>query len=256
MKKACIVVDSSSGIVNGQYPDVFVVPLILVEKKSNGELISYRDNVDITIDQLFHKLSANQDINTSQANVGEMTEMLEKCSHEYENVFVLPIPETLSSNVNTWEMLAKNFNNVKVIRQFTVANLTNWIIKHLVEKNIKNELNESYIVNYIQQTKHKMCVVLVVPDIKQLVKGGRISGVKSLIVKLLGLKLLITMADDGLIFYDKAKKDRETISKIKLAFEQKIGLDKMQIKQGAILTSKSSDAKFNINELRDLIKTQ
>jgi fatty acid-binding protein DegV len=89
-----------------------------------------------------------------------------------------------------------------------------------------------------------------------LVRGGRVSGFKSIIAKLFNLKLVITMAVDGLIFFDKAKKDNETINRVKLAFDQKIKLNQSKIKRAAILTNRNSDEKFNINELRDLIKTQ
>jgi fatty acid-binding protein DegV len=165
MKKACIIVDSSSGIINGQYSDVFVVPLILIEKKANNELISYRDDVEIKLEEVYQKLRDNKNISTSQANMQDMVSALEKYSKEYENVFVIPIPKTLSSNVDTWEMIAKEFNNVSVFRQFTLANPLDWMIRHFVEKNVNNELNATYIENYIQQTKNKFCIALIVPDI-------------------------------------------------------------------------------------------
>jgi fatty acid-binding protein DegV len=100
MKKIALIVDSSSGIKNGQYPHVYVLPMIITEQQGSN-IISYRDGVDITVNQLSSKLEAGADIKTSQANVKEMFDLVESVKKDYEKVFVLPIPSTISGNYNS-----------------------------------------------------------------------------------------------------------------------------------------------------------
>jgi fatty acid-binding protein DegV len=100
MSKTAIIVDSSSGITNGKYPDVYVLPLIVTEI-INGKINTYRDGVDLDNNKLYKMLENGSDIKTSQANVSEMIDLSEKLSKEYDQVFVLPIPPTLSSNYNS-----------------------------------------------------------------------------------------------------------------------------------------------------------
>jgi fatty acid-binding protein DegV len=100
MKKIALIVDSSSGVKNGQYPHVFVLPMIITEQQGSN-IISYRDGIDITVDELSSKLEAGAEIKTSQASPIEMFNLLEKLKKDYEKIFVLPIPSTISGNYNS-----------------------------------------------------------------------------------------------------------------------------------------------------------
>ncbi|GHU32844.1 hypothetical protein FACS1894166_07010 [Bacilli bacterium] len=100
MKKCAIVVDSSFGIKNGQYPDVYVCPLIITVD-DHDKITSYHDEIDIFNKELCEKLSAGMNIKTSQSISGEVIDMFEKLSKDYDEVHALPITKTLSSTYNT-----------------------------------------------------------------------------------------------------------------------------------------------------------
>jgi fatty acid-binding protein DegV len=100
MSKIALIVDSSSGITNGKYPDVYVLPLIVTET-IGSKINTYKDGVNLDNDKLCRMLESGSDIKTSQANISEMIELAEKLSKEYDQIFVLPIPPTLSSNYNS-----------------------------------------------------------------------------------------------------------------------------------------------------------
>jgi fatty acid-binding protein DegV len=99
MKKNAFVVDSSFGIKNGDYPDTYVLPLIIneIHKKM---IKAYHDGVDITTNELIRKMQNGSDIKTSQSIPGEILELLTKLSKEYQRVFVFPIPLSISSGSN------------------------------------------------------------------------------------------------------------------------------------------------------------
>jgi fatty acid-binding protein DegV len=100
MKKVALVIDSSFGITNGAYKDVYTLPLIINEVSKDG-ILTYHDGVDISAKELIAKLNKGIDIKTNQSIPGEIMNLLEKLTIEYENIYVLPIPLTISSGFNT-----------------------------------------------------------------------------------------------------------------------------------------------------------
>jgi fatty acid-binding protein DegV len=121
MKKVCLVVDSSSGIKNGEYPDVHVLPLGITAP--DGQ--TFKDEVEITVGQIIaNMLEKNIMYKTSQPNPGDALNLFDKLSKEHEEVLVLPLPASLSNAYNTLKMLAADFNNVRVFEQDMIVQLT------------------------------------------------------------------------------------------------------------------------------------
>jgi fatty acid-binding protein DegV len=100
MKKAAILIDSSFGIKDGQYPDVYVAPMEIIETKE-GKATSYLDDVEIFNEQICEKISQGIDIKTSQPVIGNVMKILDKLTTEYEMVYALPITSTISGTYNT-----------------------------------------------------------------------------------------------------------------------------------------------------------
>jgi fatty acid-binding protein DegV len=100
MNKVAILIDSSFGIKNNQYPNVFVVPLEIIETK-DGQVKTYQDGVDITNTQICETIKNGGDVKTAQPIIGEVMKLMDKLSNEYEKVFALPITSKLSK---TYEM--------------------------------------------------------------------------------------------------------------------------------------------------------
>jgi fatty acid-binding protein DegV len=95
MKKAAILIDSSFGIKENQYPDVYVVPMeIIVTTKD--KTTSYQDNVDIFNEQICDYINKGYDVKTSQPILGNVIKMIEKLSAEYDNIYALSITSMLS----------------------------------------------------------------------------------------------------------------------------------------------------------------
>ena len=100
MKNTALVVDSSFGIHNGEYPNTYVLPLIINEMRDK-KINAYHDGVDITPSQLIKKLEQGSNIKTSQSIPGEILELLTRLSKQYKKIFVFPIPLSISSGCNT-----------------------------------------------------------------------------------------------------------------------------------------------------------
>jgi fatty acid-binding protein DegV len=100
MHKLALVLDSSSGIKNGEFEHVYVVPLIINEDVG-GKITPYKDNVDIDSNSLSKKLIEGANIKTSQSSIGENMQLLEDLTSKYEKVVVVPIPSTISGNLQS-----------------------------------------------------------------------------------------------------------------------------------------------------------
>jgi fatty acid-binding protein DegV len=124
----------------------------------------------------------------------------------------------------------------------------------LVEANNTGKLNDQLITDYLERIKDKRAGVLVVPDISQLKNGGRVSNFKSILIKLLGLKLIITLDKFGLLFKDKSSKPEDAVKRANSILSTIIPLGKLPIKRFVVFTNSNSDKKFDIKHYVDILK--
>lgn len=254
MKKIAFIVDSSSGIKNGEIKDVYVVPGC-VNVNENGKISSYRDQLEIDHEQLCKLLNEGKDISTSQPAAGDIMKTLEDIQGKYDKVFALPIPVKLSSSLNTWKMLEEDYPKLKAINNYSLVGVTRWYINHFLAVAKKHELTEKEISEYMEQTKNKWAGYLVVPNLNQLIKGGRMSGFKGFLAKMLSLKIVISFDYNGLVFLDKSSKYEGCLEIIKNDLEKRIEYSKH--KPILKLTYEScTNEKYNIKQFTSLTKKQ
>ncbi|MDR1235152.1 MAG: DegV family EDD domain-containing protein [Mycoplasmataceae bacterium] len=254
MKKLALLLDSSFGIKENQYPDVYIVPMEIIET-DNGKVTSYLDQVDIFNEQICEKISKGCDIKTSQPILGNVIKTLDKLTKEYENVYALTIPSTISGTFQNWKVLENDYKNLKVYDQTMVGCLSEWTIIDFLNASKENKLDDAFIKNYLKQLEDKRAGLLIVPDVSQLKKGGRVSNFKSLLIKLLGLKLIISLSKEGLIFRDKAKDPQEAINRGNKALNKLIPLEQSKIRRFVVFTNSKADRKFDITQYIKIIET-
>lgn len=204
MKKIAIIVDSSSGIKNGEFKNVFVLPLVInATNKKTKEIKTYHDSIDIDDVKTAELLEdANIDLSSSQSSMGEIVAQIEKIYDDYDEIYVVPIPSCLSGSINTWKVVSEDYDKVKVATNNTEVSIgIKWCIIDLLKMIKEDKLNEKSFFQYFEDIKKKRIGLLFVYDLKHLVKGGRLSNFKSLILKLLRKKIMILRDKDGLNFF-------------------------------------------------------
>lgn len=254
MSKVAFIVDSSSGIKNGEIENVFVIPLIIT-KNENGKTISLKDQVDIDDKTLCELVNSGADIGTSQPSPGEMMQLVNSIYDKYDQIFVLPIHPKLSGAINSWRMVKEDYDKLHVITSYSLSTLTKYYVEYFLNLAKKEELTEQKVTDYIESTKNKWTGFLIVPNITQLVKGGRVSSFKSVLIKMLNLKLIISYDHNGLIFMDKSPKYEGCVEKIKEAFEKRIQLSKHRIVHSVLLEN-SMNEKYHIDEILKLLRKE
>ena len=204
MKKIAIIVDSSSGIKNGEFDNVFVLPLAInATNKKTKDIKTYHDNVDIDEVKTTELLeNPNIDLSSSQASMGEIIMQIEKIYDDYDEIYVVPIPSYLSSSINTWNVVVEDYDKVKIATNNTeIAIGIKWCIIDLLNMIKNGKLNEKSFYQYFEDIKKKRMGMLFVYDLKHLVKGGRLTNFKSFILKLFRQKIMIIRDKDGLNFF-------------------------------------------------------
>jgi fatty acid-binding protein DegV len=115
-------------------------------------------------------------------------------------------------------------------------------------------LNESTMQTYLDEIHIKRVGYMIVPDMKQLVKGGRISNFKSLLIKVMSIKLLITLNEKGLSFFDKASNYDDSVKKIHSAAQERLDIEHIKIKRCVIFHNTQTNPKFKTDEIVDKLK--
>ncbi|MCF0217675.1 MAG: DegV family protein [Malacoplasma sp.] len=234
--KYCIIVDSSTGIKNGEIKDVYCVPLMISEN-INGVEKNYRELMDIDSLQIIEKIKAKSDLKTSQTPIGEMIEILNQLKEQYDKIFVLPISSGISGTYKTWLMAKEDFEDKEIIvlngKDFGFGNKA---IIDLVSKMIKENKSIAEIEQAIEDRSNKRAGILVVSDLTQLKKGGRVSTLKAAIAKALGLNILITF-DGALDFFDKTTSIDKAIDKALAEIDKRINYTKNKIKNAFFYTT-------------------
>lgn len=232
--KVAVIVDSSSGIKNGEYENVFVVPLIINQTNlKTKEQKDYRDGVDIKPSE-FIDLFKDKNLNfkTSQASMQYIYDLLDEVCSKYEDVYVVPICKHLSGSYNSWLMIKEDYPNLVVVNNEDIAVGMRQIVEDIINKSSLG-LDSNAIINYLETDKKNRYGMLVVNDPTYLARGGRISSFAKTLIKILNLKIMIEFKLK-LNFFDKAKNLESCLEKMERQFQDEIDYKKRKIKKAVI----------------------
>ena len=113
MAKIAIVTDSNSGITQAQAKElgIRVLPMPFY---INGEL--YFEDITLTQEEFYQKLSEDADISTSQPSPASVTDLWDEVLKDFEEIVYIPMSSGLSSSCETAMALAKDYGGkVRVI---------------------------------------------------------------------------------------------------------------------------------------------
>lgn len=235
MKKYCFLMDTSADPkISKQFKDVHVMQFGIIVKEGNSEEKTFIDWENITRDEIFKYFAKNADVKTSQPSYGFIEAKIEELLQEYEKVICIPISKHFSGTYNSCcsvkKALDKKFGKNRILivdgRGLSYMN-TNYLIE------IKKLLDEGKTLEEVEKhLKHacdKYCGFACVTNASQLVKGGRLTGIKALLVKALNLKLVIKFQDGKLDFYDKSTNLPSAIDKGLVLTNKELELPKNKI---------------------------
>ncbi|MFJ7825643.1 DegV family protein [Psychrobacillus sp. NPDC096623] len=210
LKKIAWLVDSSAYISNTlkDHSDVYVIPLNI-----HFGLEQFVDGVDLTPDQLYDRLrNGTEAAKTSQPSAGEFAMLYEKLSKEYDSIIAIHVSNslsgTLSSSISGAEIAQIQ---VEFIDSFSLsAGITG-----LVEKGLQlQEAGQSYqeIATELRNMTSKFRNYILIGNLTQLYKGGRLSSAQFYLGSLLKIKPIIQINAEGeLKELDKVRSHKKAI---------------------------------------------
>ena len=244
MTKYKIVTDSTSDLPQSflQQHDVHVIPLNITIDQT-----SYTDQLDITSDEFLKRLEAGADTKTSQPAIGQFIETYDNLGSDGSKIISIHMTSQLSGTYQTAVQASHMSNSdVTVVDSQSISFGLGYQIKHLIEWT-RQGLTVDEILKKIRHLQDNTKLFVVIGQLSQLIKGGRISKTKGLIGNMIKIKPIGTLIDGRLEMIHNSRTQKSVIQFLKKEVHQFI--EGHQLKSVGI-------AHANIIEFVDKIKAQ
>ena len=201
MKKFSIVVNSSVDLTEElrKELDLVVAPLKFI---MNGqEYINYLDYRNLGVKEFYQKLRDGVVATTSQVNINEYVDIIEKEFKKGNDVLILSLSSALSSNYNSARLAVDMFKDHPEHKVYLVDTLTASLGEGLVayaasmQRKEGATLEETY--QFIEQFKYNVSAWFTVDDLMFLKRGGRLGGVSAIFGTLLAIKPILHIDLEG-----------------------------------------------------------
>ena len=195
MPEIAIVTDSVSDLSS---EDIAGLPIRIVPLKVdvNGEI--YKDGVEISKSQFWnHMIDEEVLIKTSQPSPQEFLNVYNKLFERgYKKIISIHISSKLSGTLQAAKV-AKSLTNreedIELVDSMGASLLQGILVLEAAKKAVRKESFVN-IVNWANTYKNKGKLLMVIPDLKYLERGGRIGKASSAIAGVLQLKPILTIS--------------------------------------------------------------
>lgn len=202
MSKVIVVTDSNSGITPDESKklgvEVIPMPFYIDEQM-------YYENIDLTQEQFYEKLTAGGDIKTSMPLVGDVTDKWDEFLKENDEIVYIPMSSGLSSSCETAYMLSQDYDGrVQVVNNQRISvTMRQSVIdaKNLAEAG----KNAAEIKQILEDAKFESSIYIMVDTLTYLKKGGRITPAAAALGTLLKLKPVLQIQGEKLDAFAKAR---------------------------------------------------
>ncbi|WP_251517059.1 DegV family protein [Staphylococcus sp. Marseille-Q6910] len=207
-----IVTDSTSDL-SKEYltsKNIHVIPLNLT---IDGQ--SYVDQVDISSESYIEKLEAGADVKTSQPSIGKFIELYDELGADGSEIISIHLTSGLSGTYQT-ALQASHMtdSNVTVIDSKSISYGLGYQIQHIVEWNEAGE-STATILEKIKQLQQNIKLFVVIGQLSQLIKGGRISKTKGLIGNMMKIKPIGTLVDGKIELIHNSRTQNASVQYLK-----------------------------------------
>ena len=194
MPEIAILTDSVSDLT---YEDIEGLPIKIVPLKIdiNGEL--YRDGIEITKSEFWHEmLESDATIKTSQPSPQDFLNAYNKLFEKgYKKIISIHPSSKLSGTIQAAKVgrsLTNRENDIELIDSLGASLLQGFLVLGAAGKSIRGE-SFTEIINWVNNFRTKGKLLMIIPDLKYLEKGGRIGKASSTIAGALNMKPILTV---------------------------------------------------------------
>ncbi|QEH70866.1 DegV family protein [Cellulosilyticum sp. WCF-2] len=195
MRKIAIVTDTASDISidDAKKYDIKILHYQIVYKDK-----TYKDQLEITAKEVIDTLEEEVPT-TSLPSLDEIHEVFDELVKEgYKEVLVIPLSSGLSGCFNAINMVKEDYQDLNAVvydsRTISAAQAV-LAIKAAEMADAGCEMKQ--IISELDKMRENQNTLFIVDTLKYLLLGGRIGHVSAAVGKLLNLKPIITIGDDG-----------------------------------------------------------
>lgn len=194
MPEIAILTDSVSDLT---YEDIEGLPIKIVPLKIdiNGEL--YRDGIEITKPEFWHEMLDNDAIiKTSQPSPQDFLNAYNRLFEKgYKKIISIHPSSKLSGTIQAAKVgrsLTNRENDIELIDSMGASLLQGFLALGAAGKSVRGE-SFTEIINWVNNFRTKGKLLMIIPDLKYLEKGGRIGKASSTIAGALNMKPILTV---------------------------------------------------------------
>lgn len=201
MSNVAIVTDSNSGITQAESKKlgITVIPMPFT---IDGE--SYLEDINLTQEEFYKKLSEDSAIFTSQPAAGDIIDLWDELLKDHDGVVHIPMSSTLSASCQTAMFLSADYDGkVQIVDNQRIS-----VPMKQSARDAKTLADAGWdalrIKEYLEKVKYETSIYLMVDTLKYLKKGGRISPAAAAIGTLMNIKPLLQIQNGKLDTFSKA----------------------------------------------------
>lgn len=210
--KVAIVTDSTAYIPKHlrEKHHIHMVPLSVVFGDT-----AYREEIDLSTEEFYKKLTEFGIPTTSQPSVGAFVEKYEELAKDYDAIISIHLSSKISGTyqaaINAGKMV--DGVDVYVYDSELSAMPQGFYALEAAEMSLKNKSPDE-IISELDNMKKKIRAYFMVDDLTNLQKGGRLSHAQALIGGLLKIKPVLHFVDKVIVPFEKIRTRKKAIQRI------------------------------------------
>ena len=216
MKKIAVITDTASDL---SLAEIKQYNIKMLHYQIVYQEHTYKDQLEIHSKEVLDHLETEIP-STSLPSLDEIHQVFTEIEKEgYEAALVIPLSSGLSGCFNAVNMVKDEYPNLKTIvfDSRTISAPQGYLVKYAASL-VNEGCSMEEIVKALEEVRAKQHTFFIVDTLKDLVHGGRIGHVSATVGKLLNLKPVITIGDDGK--YETVAKVRGRAKAIRYMAEQ------------------------------------
>lgn len=224
--KLAIVTDSTAFLPERiqKHPDLFIMPIPVI---LDGQI--YNEGIDIEADEYYGLLKNSKEFpTTSQPALGEALELYESIAAKgYDTIISIHLSSGISGFVNNLHTIENAIDGVKIIPYD--SKITSMPMGHMVEvavDGIDQEKSLAEILVHLDVIRDNTHAYLIIDDLNNLVRGGRLTNGAAVVAGLLKIKPVLTFEEGKIVLFEKIRSSKKAFNRA----EEVIGQHKDEIK--------------------------
>ncbi|WP_042352806.1 DegV family protein [Bacillus massiliigorillae] len=234
-KKIAWITDSTAFITDDlkNHPDLYVIPLGI-----NFNDASYEDGVNLTTEILYRSINEQKEVpKTSQPSVGKVAELCESLKKDYDAAIAIHVSSKISG---TLASVAAGAELAEFPIEVVDSTAMSYVITTLLHKGMdmcKQGIDYKEIADFLREDATKNENYILLGNLDQFYKGGRMSGTQYLLGNLLKIKPIIRIHKGEFELFEKVRSEKRAVKKLLDLFGeayQKYTVNKIEIMHGNV----------------------